>query len=291
MDELQVYWNGEFLPRSKAVMDIEDRAAMFADGVYEVTHYFSGRAFAMQAHLNRLRHSLTGIELVEPPAVGDLPAISDELVQRNQQPDASVYWQVSRGPAVRKHVYPANPKPTVLVMTYPGKPMNPQAGVPTAKVILHPDVRWERCCYKTLMLLPNAMAKNKAVASGADEAVMHRGDIITEGSSTNVFAVINGQLFTHPDDGRILPGITRQAIIELAQELGYKIVEQAVTTAQLQAADEVIITGTTTQVTAVTHINGQPVGKATSAPAPGPISIALHRAFVQRVVNECRFHI
>ncbi len=283
MDELQVYWNGSFVPRSGAVMDIEDRAAMFADGVYEVTHYYGGRAFAMQAHLNRLRHSLAGIELAEPAAVRDLPAISDELVRRNNQPDASVYWQVSRGPAVRKHVYPTHPKPTVLVMTYPGKPLDVQASVPRAKVILSPDVRWERCCYKTLMLLPNAMAKNSALTRGADEAIFHRGEVITEGSSTNVFAVINGQLFTHPGDGRILPGITRQVVIELASELGYAVTEQAVSVKQLRAADEVLITGTTTQVTAVTHIDEQPVGRG----EPGPMSVTLHRAFVKRVVREC----
>ncbi|NJL32038.1 MAG: D-amino acid aminotransferase [Phycisphaerales bacterium] len=283
MSETWVYLNGQFLPRSQAVMDIEDRAAMFADGVYEVTHYYRGKAFAMQAHLDRLHHSLQGIEIAIPPMVDDLPGVSDELVHRNGHADGSVYWQVSRGPAVRKHVYPAGMKPTVLAISYPGKAWNSQAPIPTARVVLCPDVRWDFCCYKTLMLLPNAMAKNKAVQAGADEAVFYRGDVITEGSSTNVFAVMDGKLFTHPANQNILNGISRQIVIELATQLDIPVVQQAVSVNQLKSADEIIITGTTTQVTAITHIDGQPV----RAKVPGPVTQRLHQAFVERICHEC----
>ena len=281
--ETWVYLNGEFMPRTQAVMDIEDRAAMFADGVYEVTHAYHGRPFALAAHLNRLHQSLAGIELSPPACIHELPSISTELIQRNAHAHGSIYWQVSRGPAIRKHVYPAQPQPTVLVMSYPGLPLDPRAPAPTARVLLCPDLRWERCCYKTLMLLPNAMAKNQAVRCGADEAILHRGSRITEGSSTNVLAVRQGALYTHPADHHILNGITRQWVLDLARELGIPVKEEAITLESLSQVDELILTGTTTQVTAVTHVNGQPLALA----QPGPITRALHQAFVQRILKEC----
>ncbi|MEX0774280.1 MAG: D-amino acid aminotransferase [Phycisphaeraceae bacterium] len=282
MPEPVVYLNGEFVPRSAACLDIEDRGALFADGVYEVTRYYAGRPLAIDRHLKRLRLSLAAIQLDGGVLVEQLADAGNELVRRNGTPEAAVYWQVTRGPAPRMHVFPAQPRPTVLAIAYAVAPVDPHRPVPALKAILHEDQRWANCCIKSLMLLPNVLAKNKAVAAGAHEAIFHRGDVITEGTSTNTFVVRGDTMHTHPANQWILGGITRQIVLELAQQEGIPVIEEAVTVAQLRSADEVIITGSTTQVAAVTAVDGQAIG----AGQPGPVAKRLHAAFLG-LISQC----
>ncbi len=283
MPHPHVYLNGQFLPRDQASFDIEDRGTMFGDGVYEVIHFYAGQPFAMRGHLERLRQSLAAVRIDIGDELEKLPDISAQLVRQNATPDAAIYWQVTRGPAPRRHIFPAQPRPTVMVIAYPTHALDPAKPVPKARAILHDDLRWQRCHIKSLMLLPNVLAKNAAVEAGADEAILHRGQTITEGTSTNVFVVEGGVLRTHPADLTILGGITRNVVIELAGELGLKVSETAPTVAQLRNASEVLITGSTTQVAAVIAVDGQPVGTG----QPGLVARKLHEVFVQRVMREC----
>lgn len=279
----QVYLNGQFLPRAQANFDLEDRGTMFGDGVYEVVRYYFGQPLALHAHLDRLRRSLTAIELPAPAEVEHLGEITRQLIERNATPEASVYWQITRGPAPRKHALPAAPRPTVLVLAYPLAALDPAAPAPRLKAILAADERWHRCCIKTLMLLPNVLAKNRALCAGADEAILHRAGIITEGSATNVFAVREGVLWTRPADQWILAGITRQLVLTLAGQLGLTVRQEAFSVEQLAAADEIFITGSTTQIASIVNMDGRAVG----AGATGPITAKLHRAFTDYVQREC----
>ncbi|MFW6059704.1 MAG: aminotransferase class IV [Phycisphaeraceae bacterium] len=282
-DQTYVYLNGSYLPKHKAALSVEDRGTLFGDGVYEVVRYYGGRPLAIEAHVDRLRASLRGIALDAPADVAQLPAISDELVQRNNMADAKVYWQITRGPAPRDHALPAQPQPSVLVMSYPAAPVDAQRDCPGWRAITAEDRRWQDCWIKSLMLLPNVLARHAAQAAGAHEAILHRDGTVTEGSSTNAMIVRNDTLRTHPADRHILGGVTRRLVLDLAQQLGYTVREEAFTLDELRAADEVLLTGTTTHVAAVTHIDDQPIGAA----APGPVARALHEAFVRHVQTQC----
>lgn len=275
-----VFHNGEFIPESDARLAVQDRGVLFADGVYEVVRVDRGRAFAMDAHVRRLARSMEGIALGGVDAA-DFPAWTDELMLRNGLTDAKVYWQVTRGPAVRDFVCPAEPSPTVTLIAYPMSPLDRGAPLPTGSAIMVDDCRWTRCWIKSLMLLPASLAKTRANKAGAVEAIFERAKPgcdkkhITEGASTNLFIVADGELRTHPDDGWVLSGITRRTLLDLAERLGIPARDdQPFTAAELRAADEVLICSTT-QLVAITAVDDAPIADA----RPGPVTRQLHAAY------------
>ncbi len=278
-----VYLNGQFVPRSQAHLDIDDRGTLFADGVYEVVRYWNGVGLALDAHVQRLHRSCTAIDIAIADDLTRIGDLSNEVVRRNGLRDAGVYWQVTRGVAPRRHAYPPGLTPTMLVAASPGEPLDPQATIRQAAAILHPDERWSQCWIKSLMLLPNVLAKTRAVRAGADEAILHRHGRITEGTSTTVCVVRDGALWTHPLDGSILPSVTRQIVLELGRGDGLPIREEAYPTAELDAAQEVMILSTTTMATAITRVDGRAIGDG----AAGPVARRLHRLLLDRVVAEC----
>lgn len=278
-----VYLNGRVLPKSEACLSVEERGVFFADGVYEVTRYYAGRPFELDRHLARLDRSLQAIRLPPPPELPQLPRITDDLLDRNGTPDAKVYWQITRGPAPRDYALPRAARPTVLVIAYALGPIDLGEPCPTLRAATAPDERWSNCWIKSLMLLANMLAANAALDAGADVAILHRDGRVTEGAAANVFVVRDGVLWTHPADRWILPGVTRAVVLDLARELGLPVREEAVAVDELRAADEVFLTGTTTQVAAVTSVDGQTIGGG----VPGPITRRLHAAFLDRVRQAC----
>jgi len=275
-----VYLNGAYIPRNEAKLDIEDRGALFGDGVYEVVHYFGGKSFAMRSHVDRLARSLEAVGIKDRTPFDE---VSDELVRRNSLRDAKIYWQVSRGAAKRDHVYPENITPTILAIASAMPPLPVNHPAASQKALLLPDHRWDQCWIKSLMLLPNVMAKVQAKRNGADEAILYRGDVITEGASTNAFIVRGGEVWTHPANQFILGGITRDHVLQLARKVGVTCHEQAATVKQLQDADEVFITGTTTLIAGIVRIDDQPVGDG----KVGPVTAKLHRALIDHVAQAC----
>lgn len=284
-----VFYQGEFIDESAARYALQDRGVLFADGVYEVVRYDRGRAFAMQAHVDRLARSLAGIELkaVDASAFADW---SEELMQRNGLTDAKVYWQVTRGAATRDFTMPSaeNAKPTVTLIAYPTTPISHQTTLVGGPGHVVEDCRWTKCWIKSLMLLPASLAKTAAVKAGAVEAIFERAKPgvgekhMTEGASTNLFIVRDGELLTHPDDGWVLGGITRDELLRLAAELGIPAHEdQPFTRDQMLAADEAFVCSTT-QVTAITSLGETPIAHG----QPGPITQKLHDAYHQAILRE-----
>jgi D-alanine transaminase len=277
-DEPQVYLNGRYVPRSEAKLDVEDRGAMFADGVYEVVRYYNGHAFAMGEHVARLRRSLEQIDLPVPADVARLEEIADELVRINAMPDARVYWQVTRGAGPRQHVPATAMTPTVLVMTTRLEPVDFTAPAAMIRLTVAEDQRWARCDIKSLALLPNVLAAMRAHEAGFDEVALQRGGVVTEGSHTTLFMVKDEQLFTHPADKRILPGVTRSLVIDVARKAGITVHERAFTVEQMCNADELIVTGTTTHLAAVVQVDNVVVGSV--PPAVGDVTMRLYRAYL-----------
>lgn len=266
-----VYLNGTFVPYDDAKIPVEDRSIQFADGVYEVVRYYNGRPFRMEQHLERMVRSAAGIELPLPP-VQDLRRAMNELVEKQGLSEATVYLQVTRGSAPRKHGLIQGLQPTVIAIARPAQSIRPRVPL---KAVTTSDDRWARCYLKTTMLLPNALARERAQRLGADDAIFVRDGFIMEATASNVFVVKDGRLLTPPLTNYILAGITRGAILDLAREVGIPASEEPVSAHTIYDADEVFITGTNSELSPLVEIDGRKIGTG----AAGPVFARILAAF------------
>jgi len=271
------YVGGRLCPLAEASVPLTDRGLLFGDGVYEVYRLYRGRPFRLAQHLARLDRSARAIRLA-PPSL-DWPAVLGELVERNglAGADATVYVQLTRGaPASRGHAFPpAGTPPTVFALARPLAPPPAAWYERGVAAISRPDLRWGRCDIKSTSLLPNVLANQDAVDAGAWETVFVRDGVVTEGSHTNLMAVVDGVLVTHPEGPRILSGVTRAAVLEVAREIGIPVDERPLLRAALARASEVLLTGTTTEVVPVTRLDGETV----AGERPGPVARRLRDGF------------
>ncbi len=275
-----VYLNGDYVPLKEAKVPVEDRGFLFSDGVYEVVRFYHGQPFQLEAHLKRLEHSAQGARLPLGSVVTDLPGIIDHLMRENDLSDTNIYIQYTRGVAhPRSHPFPLTTEPTLFVMPVAIHALPGDALTHGIKAVTMTDQRWRRCDIKSTMLLPNVIAKQKAREAGAYEAILVRDGIVTEGSSTNTFAVMDGVLTTHPADRDILGGITRQVALTLADELGMKTREEEISLDQLYSAEEVFLTSTTSEIMPITQVDGRVIGDG----HPGSRTLCLLEAFQKRV--------
>jgi len=279
------FLNGAFVHRDEAKVSAWDRGFMFADAVYEVVRYYNGRALGMTAHLERLAHSLGEIDLVLPDDSPMLDAVSDALVERNGEPDAAVYWQVTRGAAERDHRFPpASTPPTVFVMSQPMPPLRVEGPPATMTAMTTPEIRWPRCGIKATALLPNVLARQEAAEAGCDEALFVRPDgSVAEGTARSVFMVADGRLRTHPLDGTILGSITRRLVLDFAAQLGIDVDETPFAVHELYDADELIAAGTTTEIKPIVSVDGKAIGHG----EVGPVTRRLVDAYRMHVVETC----
>ena len=278
-----VILNGDLIERSEAKVDIEDRGYQFGDGVYEVIRVYNGKMFTADEHLERLLESGRKIELDIPYSVGQLKQMLAEMIERNNLELGIVYMQFSRGTSPRNHAYPGADVAPVLT-AYTRETSRPVESMRNGvKAILIEDIRWLRCDIKSLNLLGNIMAKQKAAQSGCFEAIQHRGDTVTEGSSSNIAIVKDGTLYTHPATNLILNGITRRKINEICRENGVALEESAFTKDDLLDADEVFMSSTSAEITPITEIEGKPIGNGSS----GPITNKLQNLFEEAIEKEC----
>jgi D-alanine transaminase len=279
---MTVYLNGQFLPAEQAKIPVLDRGFIFGDGVYEVWRVIEGKLFEHARHDRRLRRGLRAIEISVPDReIDGLSAVAERLLRENDlgRGEGTFYLEISRGAAPRTHAYPpAGTQPTVFAMVTRFEV--PHALRETgAKAVSEPDVRWLRCDVKTIQLLPNVMAKQKAQVAGALEAIFIRDGVVTEGTHTSVLGVKNGELRTHPLGPLILPSVTRELVIEIAREQGVDVREEAFSETDLFNLDELFVSGTTTDVTPIVEVDGRNIGSG----KPGPISKALYAGLQSRL--------
>lgn len=262
-----VFLNGEFLAADEAKVSVFDRGFLLGDGVYEVIPVYHGHCFQLKAHLLRLQNSLDGVRMNNPLSDEQWQQVIQTIIDKNGGGDQSVYLQVTRGVAPRDHVFPPGIKPTAFVMS------NPLQAVPAyfkkqgIKAITLDDIRWQNCDIKAITLLPNSLLKQQAQEAGAQEALLIRDGYLTEGAASNAYVVLDGVIYTAPKDEKVLPGITREVVLHLAQKGGLQVVEEAVSEQQLRHADEVWISSSTKEVVPVTMLDSKPVGKG----VPGPV--------------------
>jgi D-alanine transaminase len=274
-----VYVNGRYVRHADAAVHVEDRGYQFADGVYEVCVVARGFIMDMRRHLDRLDRSLRELEIAWPMTRKALEVVMREVVKRNRVVNGLVYLQVTRGVALRDHVFPAaGTRPAVVVTA---KRTDPVAAMKRAeaglKVITVPENRWDRVDIKTVGLLPNVLARQKAKLAGAQEAWFVDPDgTVKEGAATNVWIVtFEGKLVTRPAEHGILRGITRTTLFDLAARMGLDIEERGFTVDEAKAAREAFITAATTVVMPVVEIDGVPIANG----HPGSVALSLRNAF------------
>ncbi len=258
-----LWLNGEWMPFSDGTISIEDRGFQFGDGIYEVVAAYGGRPFLLAAHMDRMDASAHELRLRSTITREEREEIVCELIRRFAQDRCMVYGQLTRGVSTRGHVFPADAPPTELwyvrsLPTYPDRYWTD--GVAT---ITHPDERWARCNIKSTNLLANCIAKQAAAEAGAFEAILLQpGNLVTEASAANVYAMVNGVLRTHPLTNRILPGTKRGLIMGLCEELGIVVEERALKLEELFAAEEVWLSSTTVNLVPVSKIDGKQLSAA-----------------------------
>lgn len=281
-----MYLNGEFLPIDEGRVSCQDRGFNFADGIYEVVRVYRGRPFAMREHMERLENSIVGIDMALPMPIAEFEALVHGLIGRSGHEEAVVYMQVTRGAGQRDHIYINQPalEPTVMAFARPAQRMPREWRLEGVMMLPEPDIRHAMCHIKTICLLPNILAKNRAKRLGGLDALFHLEDgTVTEGSATNVFAVRGGEVWTAPLGPRILPGITRQQILKIAPEAGIVIHEESLKLSEFEAADEVFMTGSNMEVMPVVRLGDRVVGGG----KPGPVTRRVHEAYREHVRQCC----
>ncbi len=274
------YVNGAYVPLRGAGVSIMDRGFQFADSIYEVWAIRGGRMFDTDAHMTRLQRSLAELRITPPMSEESLMAVMRETMRRNHVTDGIVYVQVSRGAANRDHVFPASDtKPTIVVTA---KNLDRAAiAKRTAigiKVTSAPETRWQRRDIKSVNLLPNVLARQGAKEKGAFEAwFVDEHGVVTEGTSSNAWIVdASGILRTRELSFDILHGVTRGALLKLAQERQINVEERPFTLEEAKAAREAFITAASNAATAVIEIDGVRIGDG----KPGPVTEALRAAYL-----------
>ncbi len=277
-----VYLNKEFLPAEQACVPVLDRGFIFGDGVYEVIPVYGGNLFRRDEHLQRLQNSLDAVRIPNPLTVDAWDSMLNELITKNGGGELSLYLQVTRGSAQRDHAMPKHPQPTVFAMCSLLKPVSAEVIENGVAAITLDDIRWQRCHIKAISLLPNILLRQEALDQDAAEAILIRDGLATEGAASNLFALLNGVLCTPPKGPFLLPGITRDLILELAAANDIAHCEQAITPDDLVNADEIWLTSSTKEILPVTRLDKRTVADG----KPGPLfrrMLALYQTYKQQL--------
>jgi D-alanine transaminase len=283
-----VYLNGSYLPMEEACISVMDRGFLFGDGVYEVIPAYGGKLFRLNHHLDRLQNSLDGIRLANPLSNSAWREILNEVLDHNRDQsddnnDQSVYLQVTRGSALKRdHSFPDQITPTVFVFSNPIAEPDPASTAQGIAAITLDDIRWQYCDIKAITLLPNVLLRQQATDRNAAETLLIHNGLVIEGSASNVFVIREGEILTPPKGKQMLPGITRDLVLELAEQHALPYHETDINEDTLRQADEIWVTSSTREIVPVTTLDGTAVGDG----LPGPVwksMIELYRRYKDAV--------
>ncbi len=277
--------DGKFLQVAEATTSIDDRGYVFGDGVYEALMAFGGVPFALQEHLVRLDRSCRELSIVCPYTHAQITDIVHEALAQVEGESLLVYFQVTRGVSPRAHPFPPAGTRGVFMLTVRPYGYDIHGYEVGDDAILYEDIRWHRCDVKSLNLIPNVLALQKAVEQGCTQAIFHRGEFVTECGSANMYIVQQGRIVTHPLTNDVLPGITRAHLLEMAATQGIPVEERCFTVAELFAADEAFSSSVGRRPTPVIRVDGRPIAEG----KPGPITRALQAAYWARIESDCGY--
>jgi D-alanine transaminase len=274
------YLNGEFKPLAEASINVLDRGFTFGDGVYEVIPVFNRTIFRLEEHMRRLENSLQAIFMENPYSIENWVSIFEHLIDSVEHAEQSIYLQVTRGVSVRDHDISLAETPTIFVMSRPIEKKDLSAGI---HAITHEDIRWQYCDIKAITLLPSVLLRHKAKQQGAKEAILIRDGFVTEGAASNVFICKNNEIFTPPKNKHVLPGITRDLLLEILDDKKVGCYESVISEQQLWEADELWVTSSTWEVVPVIQLDNKPVGSG----EPGPLWHATNQIYQEFKSSYC----
>ena len=282
---MKVIWNDQIVDRTEVKIDLEDRGYQFADGIYDVVRAYNGKFFTLDEHIDRFFSGMSKIDLEAPFTKAELKERLAELLKVNKIETGNVYFQITRGIASpRDHVFP---EPTIVSPVFTASttvvPRNVEKMTKGITAGIVPDTRWLHCDIKSISLLGNIMAKHTAHKNGFDEAILHRDGIVTECSSSNMWMVKDGTIYTHPDGNLILPGITKIVLLRAAAKAGIPVLEKEFTLEQLKEADEAFSSSTTIEAMPIIEIDGTAVGNGKK----GPIVETLQQYYIKEIEAQC----
>lgn len=279
-----IYLNGDFMPIEEACIPVLDRGFIFGDGVYEVIPVYSRKPFRLAEHLRRLQHSLDGIRLRNPHAVGEWTHLLEQIIAGNESNDQSLYLHVTRGVAKRDHAFPKAVSPTVFIMSNPLL-TPPEEWLETGvAAITSTDNRWLRCDVKAISLLPNVLLRQMAIDADAMETVLLRDGYMTEGAASNIFVVKDDVLLAPPKNHLMLPGITYDVILELAAARKIPHEVREVSEEEVRSAEELLLTSSTKEILPITRLDGKPVGNG----RPGALFAMLYDLYQEYKITVMR---
>jgi D-alanine transaminase len=280
------FLNGTFMPLDEVKVSIEDRGFQFGDGVYEVVRTYGGVPFQLDAHLERLERSAHAIHLTMPGRSAGWEDWILEGIARSGYPECKVYVQVSRGVAPRDHLFPTGIAPTIVISVREMHALEPNVRRTGVAAVTMEDLRWGRCDIKSINLLPNVLARQRASETGAFEAILVRQGMVTEGSVSNIMMVSAGCVITPPEGAHILSGVTRRVVVNQARKAGISVEERNIDLEELRHAEEVFITGTTVEVLPVIRIDDAPVGSG----HPGRLTERISSLFKDGIASSSLLH-
>ena len=275
MSEPVVYLNGNYVALGEAHISVLDRGFIFGDGIYEVIPAYGGHPFRLQHHLQRLANNLSAIRINNPLTLEQWQSAITGVIERNQLDDQSVYLQVTRGVAPRDHRFPEQSQPTVVIMTSELKTVSAEKLKQGVKAVTLPDNRWLNCHIKSISLLPNVLLRQQAQDQDADEAILIRNGHATEGASSNIFIVRQQCIITPPKSPMLLPGVTRDLVVQIARNKNICLKEQPISESELLQADEIWLTSSTREVLPVTRLNDKIIGRG----RPGPLWQEMYHSY------------
>ncbi len=278
-----VYVNGAYLPEEEAKISVFDRGFLFADGVYEVSSVLAGKLIDNAAHMARLERSLDELKMAPPLPLDEIPPIQREIVARNGLDQGTVYLQVTRGAADRDFPFPKGVTSSLVIFSQERNLLEDPAAARGIAVVTLPDIRWQRRDIKTVQLLAPALAKQAAQDAGANDAWLVEDGFVTEGSSNNAYIVtLDGTIVTRALSNSILHGITRRAVLALAEREGLKVEERSFTPEEAYEAGEAFITSASTFIYPVVKIDGRILSNG----APGPVATKLRQLYIEMALAE-----
>ncbi|MFK9093086.1 D-amino-acid transaminase [Bacillus salipaludis] len=272
------YFNGDYIQLDQAVVPIDERGHQFGDGVYEVIRVYDGKPFMLDEHLRRLITSARAIKLQVEQSEEHFKALILEAVQKSNLLDCDVYLQITRGIAVRKHLFPEAPL-SVSMTVRPMRVIEDSVRENGVTAMFHTDERWANCYIKSLNLLPNILAKQTAQDRGCFEAILVKDGYVTEGTSSNVYILKDGTVYTTPLSKQILSGVTRMAVEKVTHSLGIPFIEKMFTPDELLGADEVFMTSTSSEILPIVKVDEKDINQGNA----GELTLKMHKKFKELI--------
>lgn len=262
-----VYLNGDLLPIESACVSVMDRGFLFGDGVYEVIPVFGSRMLRLDEHLHRLANSLERVSLDSMHSDDEWKRLFEQVLEKNPGDHRAIYLQITRGAYHKRDLVTKDgPPPTVFIMVLHVDPVSVESLETGISAITVDDFRWRACDIKSISLIANVMMRHQATDAGAVDAIMVRDGKVTEGTASNLFIVKQGVIVTPPKSRFLLPGITRDLVIDIARDDALPYEERDIAAAELNTADEIWLTSSTREIAPVVELDGKQVADGKAGP-------------------------